>query len=163
MPWAAVARRGIGGEEGFEAKRWHRKLWSDRTDLWSPMPDPSSVARVSGEGAVAASHLCAWWWGFRWRPGGIRHCRVVVEEVFFFRLGKASDFRFCFYHLMIEADAYSYWVLVGCFFFFFFENTFGLGLLGICLGLMLGFFLGFLCYNIFFFSNSLLQFFLKKF
>ena len=35
---------------------------------------------------------------------------------------------------------YSNWVLVGCLFFFFFENTFGLGLLGICLGLKLGFF-----------------------
>ena len=43
--------------------------------------------------------------------------------LFFFRLGKVSDFRFCFYHLMIEADMYSYWVLVGWlvdFFFFFF-------------------------------------------
>ena len=29
---------------------------------------------------------------------------------FFFRLGKVFDFRFCFYHLMIEADMYSYWV-----------------------------------------------------
>ena len=41
--------------------------------------------------------------------------------LFFFRLGKVSDFRFCFYHLMIEADMYSYWVLVGWsvdFFFF---------------------------------------------
>ena len=63
---------------------------------------------------------------------------------FFFRLGKVSDFRFCFYHLMIEANAYLYFVwgfaiLVG-WVFFFFENTFGLGLLGICLGLKLGFF-----------------------
>ena len=80
---------------------------------------------------------------------------------FFFRLGKVSDFRFCFYHLMIEADVYSNWVLVGCLFFFFFENTFGLGLLGICLGLMLSFFFFWACSitKIFFFSNSLLQFF----
>ena len=44
---------------------------------------------------------------------------------FFFRLGKVSDFRFCFYHLMIEANAYLYFVLdfailVGWAFFFFF-------------------------------------------
>ena len=46
--------------------------------------------------------------------------------LFFFRLGKVSDFRFCFYHLVIEADAYLYFVLgfavlvgwlVGFFFF----------------------------------------------
>ena len=43
--------------------------------------------------------------------------------LFFFRLGKVSDFRFCFYHLMIEADAYLYFVLgfaISVFFFFFF-------------------------------------------
>ena len=44
---------------------------------------------------------------------------------FFFRLGKVSDFRFCFYHLMIEANEYLYFVLgfavlVGWVFFFFF-------------------------------------------
>ena len=56
---------------------------------------------------------------------------------------------------------YSNWVLVGCLFFFFFENTFGLGLLGICLGLMLSFFFFGACSitKIFFFSNSLLHFF----
>ena len=61
---------------------------------------------------------------------------------------------------MIEADAYlnfvlGFAVLVGWFFFFFFESTFGLGLSGICLGLKLGFFLGLLCYKFFSFFQIL--------
>ena len=60
---------------------------------------------------------------------------VVVDEphqmrFFFFRLGKVSDFRFCFYHLMIEVNTYLYFVLgfavlVGWVFFFFLRIRLG--------------------------------------
>ena len=120
-----AARWGVGGEEGFEAKCQRRKLWSDRIDLRWLIHHPSSVAQVSGGGAVAASHLYAWWWGFR-RRCVLSLMSLIKWGFFFFRLGKVSNFRFCFYLLMIEADAYlnfvlGFAVLVGWFFFFFWE------------------------------------------
>ena len=81
------------------------------------MADPSSIARVSGRDAVFAPMYLM----MRFQAEA---CIVVDDphqmRFFFFRLRKISDFRFCFYHLMIEADAYLYWVSPFWLVFFFF-------------------------------------------
>ena len=130
------------------------KLWSDRRRIhWAlslslsigiassnpigPISDvdPSSIARVSGRGAVAVSRLCAWWWGFRWRRKALSLMRVFSLGFLIlgfalalpfddwggrvFVLGFFILFYFIFY-ILYFINFYKF-ILI----FYFFKNTFG--------------------------------------